>query len=99
MGLAVVCGLILAIVGGLAAIGTAIYVSKSAVALWALILLGWGVAELKRYNRTSGWEPFAVGFLMCVMYLVIAGAAYYLKSPVVLWAMIPVGWIAEAIVD
>lgn len=85
-------GIALAIIGGLVAIGVAIFVTGNAEFLWALILLGWGIARLRASDN-----PLFLGAVMALLYLALGGIIYFVADGVYLWAMILIGWLTDKI--
>lgn len=76
-------GIVLALIGGLATIGIAIFVTGNAAYLWALVLLMWGIARVRASDK-----PLFVGAVMCLLYLALGGVIYYVADGVYLWAMV-----------
>lgn len=93
-----VVGLILVVLSGLIAVGSAIYFSETAGPLWALILVAWGVQRVTFQASQEFGKPTLVGLVIALGYLLIALVAYYLREVQVLWAMILVNWLGDALV-
>jgi len=87
---------LLVLVAGVAAIGVAAIETSNAGALWALILVAWGVQEIDRKGEVS---PLLYGAAMAAGYAVIGVICVYVESVQPLWAMILVNWLADALVD
>lgn len=93
-----VIGIIVAILGAAVAIGLAVWFSHSADPLWAIILLIWGIQRVRDTDREYGWKPAVLGLVMGVAYAILGIVAYYINDANVLWAMILVNWLGDAIV-
>ena len=93
-----VIGFLLAFLGGAAAIGMAVYFSHSASPLWAIILLIWGMERIRSTDREYVWKPTVLGLIIGVAYAVLGVVGWYVNEPRVLWAMILVNWLADAII-
>lgn len=87
---------LLVLIAGLAAIGVAAIAMDNAGALWALILVAWGIEEIDREGEVS---PLLYGAAMAAGYIVIGIICVYVESVQPLWAMILVNWFTEALVD
>ena len=87
-------GIVFALLGGLVAIGLAIFITGNAGYLWALILLGWGISRVSASDK-----PLFVGLVMCILYLALGGVIYFVADGVyyLLGAMVLIGWFANKI--
>ena len=86
-------GVLAAVFGGLAAIGICVWFTHSAGSLWAIILLMWGVQRV-----VAARQPVLLGAVLGLCYLGLGIVGYYVKSPQVLWAMILINWIGNALI-
>ncbi|MBU0709015.1 hypothetical protein KJ596_04720 [Patescibacteria group bacterium] len=93
-----VIGIIITIIGASVAIGLAIWFTHSASPLWAIILLIWGIERVRFTKREYNWKPAVLGLVMGVAYALLGIVAWYVNDARVLWAMILVNWLGDAIV-
>lgn len=93
-----VTGLILTVVGGLGAIGICIAFSHDPAALWAIILLIWDLNRVRETDREYHWKPAVLGLVMGIAYLALGIIAWYVNNLEVLWAMILVNWLGDALI-
>lgn len=91
-------GIVLAILGGLVAIGLAIFVTGGAGYLWALILVAWGLERIRDTNQEYPLKPLMLGLVIGLLYAFIGLVVYFVKDGNYLWAMILVNWLADTIV-
>lgn len=91
--------MLLAFIGGLVAIGIAIWVTQSPSPLWAIILLMWGLERVQVARKGSfRYRPTLLGIVLGIAYLGLGAVVYYLKDSDPLWVMILVNWLAERFV-
>ncbi|MCL4384486.1 hypothetical protein M1116_03460 [Patescibacteria group bacterium] len=93
-----IIGYILAILGGIVAIGLALTVTHNASPLWAIILVIWGLERVAIVSVRRPWMPALRGLVLGVGYALLGVVAVYLQNAYVLWGMILVNWLAEALV-
>lgn len=93
-----VLGIMLTIIGGAIAIGICTWFSHNPNCLWAIILLMWGVERVRSTDREYSWKPAVLGLVMGFAYAAVGIAAYYTQNVNVLWAMILVSWLGDAII-
>ena len=93
-----VWGILLTILGAAAAIGVSVWWSHSADPLWATFILIWGISRVRYSDRKYQWKPAVLGLVMGVSYAALGGVAYYVQNNEVLWAMLLVNWLADAII-
>lgn len=87
-----IIGIVVTLLGALAAIGSSIWVTKSPTPLWALILVMWGVERVRH-----GKKPALSGTVLGLVYLFLGIIVIYLKDSSVLWAMILANWLIDYI--
>lgn len=93
-----VLGILLTVLGAAGAIAVCVWFTHSADPLWAIILLIFGMQRVRETDREYAWKPAVLGLVMGLAYVALGVVAYYIKDANVLWAMILVNWLADAIV-
>lgn len=93
-----VIGVILALIGGLVAIGIAIYISHDADYLWAIVLLALIAERVKDTESEYEWKPAVLGAVMSLLCLALGAVIYYTNGPLYLWAMVLIGLLTDSII-
>jgi hypothetical protein len=83
-------GAVIALIGGLIAIGLCVAFHQTWEPLLAIILVGYGVQKVRTSPR-----PTVLGLLIGLLYLLVGVVAYYLQNAGVLWSMILVNLFAD----
>jgi hypothetical protein len=91
-------GMLLALIGGLVATGTAVYISHDGVYLWSLILVAITLAPAA-YADFSSFMCVVIGLTTGVLSTCVAAAIYYLGAPNCIWALVLVAAVMSPFVD
>ena len=83
---------VLAVLGGLAAVGVALYFTQTAGSLWGLLAVAVVVQNVRGCNN-----KLPAGFVACLCSLAVAAAIYMTLNAACLWALLLVAVVVEQI--
>lgn len=91
-----VLGVLLAVVGGLAVVASALYVSGNTGYLWSLLLVAIMLGSIGRSKKV---EALVIGLVMFLSCLVVVSVILYLRQTDAVWALILIAILSESVAE